>query len=111
MQAKFTYAIRFTADMPGTTAFYRDVLGLKVRFETPFWTEFETGEVTLALHPSSAENPPGTVQLGFRTADVARLHAEAPANGLSFTAPPRDQHGTTLARIRDADGIEISLSS
>jgi len=111
MRADFTYAIRFTADMAATTAFYRDVLGLEVRLETPFWTEFETGDVTLALHPASAENPPGAVQLGFRTDDVARLHAEAAQNGLRFTAPPRDQHGTTIARIRDADGIEISLSS
>jgi lactoylglutathione lyase len=111
MQARFTYAIRFTADMAATTAFYRDTLGLKVRFETPFWTEFETGEVTLALHPASAENPPGAVQLGFRTDDVRRLHAEAAANGLAFTAAPREQQGIQIARIRDADGVEITLSS
>lgn len=111
MQAKFTYAIRFTDDMAATTAFYRDVLGLAVRVETPFWTEFETGDVTLALHPASAENPAGSVQLGFKTEDVVRLHAEAAQNGLAFTAPPRDEHGTQLARIRDGDGVEISLSS
>lgn len=111
MQAKFTYAIRFTDDMAATTAFYRDMLGLKLRFETPFWTEFETGAVTLALHPASAENPAGSVQLGFRTDDVVRLHAEAAENGLAFTAAPREEHGTHLARIRDADGVEISLSS
>jgi hypothetical protein len=51
------------------------------------------------------------VQLGFRTDDVVRLHAEAATNGLAFSAPPREQHGTQIARIRDADGVEISLSS
>jgi len=111
MQAKFTYAIRFTDDMAATAAFYRDVLGLPVRFETPFWTEFDTGQVTLALHPASADNPAGGVQLGFRTDDVVRLHAEAARNGLTFSAPPREEHGTHLARVRDADGVEISLSS
>jgi catechol 2,3-dioxygenase-like lactoylglutathione lyase family enzyme len=111
MQAKFTYAIRFTDDMAATTAFYRDKLGLKLRFESPSWTEFDTGEVTLALHPASGQNPAGAVQLGFRTDDVVRLHAEAATNGLAFSAPPREQHGTQIARIRDADGVEISLSS
>jgi lactoylglutathione lyase len=98
MQANFTYAIRFTADMVATTAFYRDVLGLEVRFETPSWTEFETGDVTLALHPASAEDPPGVVQLGFRTDDVVRLHAEAAQNGLPFTAPPRNRNQPQLLR-------------
>lgn len=111
MRATFTYAIRFTDDMAATTAFYRDVLGLPVRFATPFWTEFETGAVTLALHPASPDNPAGVVQLGFRTDDVVRLHAEAAENGLAFTVPPHDEHGTQLARIRDGDGVEISLSS
>jgi len=31
--------------------FYRDVLGLTVKFESPGWSEFATGETTLALHP------------------------------------------------------------
>jgi catechol 2,3-dioxygenase-like lactoylglutathione lyase family enzyme len=111
MQVRFTHAIRFTADMDQTIAFYRDQLGLPVRFATPFWTEFETGEVTLALHPASPENPAGSVQLGFRTDDVVRLFADAAVHGLSFTAPPHDEHGTRLARVRDVDGVEISLSS
>jgi lactoylglutathione lyase len=111
MQAKFTYAIRFTDDMEGAVAFFRDKLGLPLRFTTPFWSEFDTGAVTLALHPASTENPAGTVQLGFATDDVVRLHAQAEAEGLIFSGAPREEHGTKLARIRDPDGAEISLSS
>ena len=111
MQAKFTYAIRFTADMDGAIAFYRDKLGLPLRFASPSWSEFDTGDVTLALHPASPDNPAGTVQLGFGTDDVVRLYDQADALGLMFTAPPREQHGVKIARLRDAEGVEISLSS
>jgi catechol 2,3-dioxygenase-like lactoylglutathione lyase family enzyme len=37
------YAIRFVADMDKAVKFYRDVLGLKVKFESPGWSEFVTG--------------------------------------------------------------------
>jgi hypothetical protein len=50
------YAIKFVADMDKAVKFYRDVLGLKVKFESPGWSEFVTGETTLALHPASDKN-------------------------------------------------------
>ena len=33
--AQFKYAIKFVADMDKAVKFYRDVLGLKVKFESP----------------------------------------------------------------------------
>jgi len=54
--------------------FYRDVLGLKLKFESPGWSEFVTGETTLALHPASDKNPVGTVELGSRSL-MSRLSA------------------------------------
>jgi catechol 2,3-dioxygenase-like lactoylglutathione lyase family enzyme len=47
------YVIKFVADMDKAVKFYRDVLGLKLKFESPDWSEFVTGETTLALHPAS----------------------------------------------------------
>ena len=75
------------------------------------WSEFETGDVTLALHPASAENPAGGVQLGFAVDDVTKLYEARADNGLDFTSPPRPQSGSILARIRTSEGAEISLSS
>jgi lactoylglutathione lyase len=108
---KLVYLIRFVADMSKAIAFHRDVLGLEVKFETPFWTEFATGETTLALHPASAENPAGTSQPGFRVADLAALYAERDARGLTFTAAPALQHGVLIARFLDMDGAACSISS
>jgi catechol 2,3-dioxygenase-like lactoylglutathione lyase family enzyme len=110
MQARFSHAILFVADMHKAIAFYRDVMGLPLKFESPSWSEFETGGVTLALHPASERNPPGRVQLGFETPDLSALYAEREANGLTFSAPPADEHGTLLARIKDCEGAELSLS-
>ena len=41
MQAAFSYAIKFVADMDRAVAFYRDTFGLTLRFSTPFWSEFD----------------------------------------------------------------------
>jgi catechol 2,3-dioxygenase-like lactoylglutathione lyase family enzyme len=111
MQARFSYAIAFVADMDKAIDYHRDVLGLRPRFTSPHWSEFETGDVTLALHPASALNAAGTVQLGFAVEDVAKLYAARGDNGLDFTAEPRPEGGSTLARIRNCEGAEISLSS
>jgi len=54
---QFRYAIKFVADMQEAVKFYRDVLGLTLKFESPGWSEFVTGETTLALHPASDKNP------------------------------------------------------
>jgi catechol 2,3-dioxygenase-like lactoylglutathione lyase family enzyme len=107
---QFAYAIKFVADMDAAVAFYRDKMGLTLRVATPFWSEFDTGAVTLALHPASERNPAGAVQLGFSTPQLAALYANRESAGLTFTAPPADEHGTLLARIADCEGAEVSLS-
>lgn len=84
MQAKLSHAIVFVADMNAAIAFYRDKFGLKLKFATPFWSEFDTGPTTLALHPASEANPPGRVQLGFATPDLPGVYADREAIGLTF---------------------------
>ena len=52
---RLSFAIVFVSDMERSVAFYRDVIGLTLRFESPGWTEFDTGGATLALHASEAQ--------------------------------------------------------
>src|SRR3954454_16200981 len=111
MKARFTYAITFVADMEKAIAFHRDVLGLTPKFTTPHWSEFDTGEVTLALHPATPESAAGTVQLGFSVDDGGKLYEARVENGLDFTSPPKPQAGALLARVRGSQGEEIVLSS
>jgi catechol 2,3-dioxygenase-like lactoylglutathione lyase family enzyme len=110
MQARLSYAIKFVADMDKAVAFYRDTFGLTVKFASPFWSEFDTGEVTLALHPASANNPAGGVEIGFSTDNLAQIYAERAASGLEFSQAPHLEHGTLLSQIRDCEGAGVSLS-
>lgn len=65
MAPKLTYAIKSVADMDKAVQFYRDTLGLSLKFQSPEWSEFSTGETTLALHRASEKKPAGSVELGF----------------------------------------------
>ena len=59
MAAKLSHIIEFVADMDRAVKFYRDVVGLPLKFQSLEWSEFATGAVTLALHPASEKNPAG----------------------------------------------------
>jgi len=53
------------AGLDRAVTFYRDVLGLPLKFHSSGWSEFVTGETILALHPASQKNLAGAVELGF----------------------------------------------
>jgi catechol 2,3-dioxygenase-like lactoylglutathione lyase family enzyme len=107
---RLNYAIKFVADMEQAVAFYRDRLGLELKFASPFWSEFATGDTTLALHPASAENPAGGVQLGFGADNLAEFYGRRDELSLGFTQPPTEMHGVHIARFRDSAGAEVSVS-
>jgi predicted enzyme related to lactoylglutathione lyase len=104
--------IKFVANMDKAVKFYRDVLGLKVKFESPGWSEFVTGETTLALHPASEKNPAGKVELGFTVADVERFYRDMSAKGVLFSRPPKKQDfGGVLAQFVDSEGAHCSAGA
>lgn len=111
MPPKLTYAIKFIADMDKAVNFYRDTLGLTLRFQSPEWSEFSTGETTLALHRASNENPPGKVEFGFGVADLHAFHKELTAKGVKFSMPPTKQDfGGELAQFLDTENSPSSVS-
>lgn len=111
--------ILYVAKMPRSVAFYRDVLGLPVRLDSPEWVELETGGATLALHagvkPAPAGGPdPDSVphaHVSFAVASVAAAHAALEGRGVAFVHGPRPiAPGISLARFRDPDGHSLSVS-
>jgi lactoylglutathione lyase len=87
------------------------VLGLTLKFETPGWSEFVTGETTLALHPASDKNPVGTIELGFTVADVEAFYRNMSAKGVLFTMPPKKQDfGGVLAQFVDSERALAALA-
>jgi lactoylglutathione lyase len=102
---KLGYVIKFVDDMDRAVKFYRDVLGMQLKFQSPGWSEFETGETTLGLHPASQKNPAGSVELGFKVSNLQKFHQEMTASGVKFSMPPTKQDfGGTLAQLVDSEG-------
>ncbi len=113
MQAtQLRYVIKFVSNMDRAVKFYRDVLGLQVKFESPGWSEFVTGETTLALHPASERNPAGRVELGFTVADVEAFYRDMSDKGVLFSMPPKKQEfGGVLAQFVDSEGAHCSVGA
>jgi lactoylglutathione lyase len=111
------YIIVYVSDMQRSTAFYRDVLGLPVKYATPGWTEFNTGTTTVALHttnetaqPASQRPPAGHAQLGFMVEDLQTTYESLKSQEVHFSLPPQQQtSGVTLAVFHDPDGLGITL--
>ena len=108
---KLNYVIKFVDDMDRAVKFYRDVLGLPLKFQSPGWSEFATGETTLALHPASAKNPAGSVELGFGVPDIQKFYEEMAGKGVQFSRPPtRQDFGGLLGRFVDSEGGQCSVA-
>jgi len=89
----------------------RWVPAVLITFATPMWYyATASGETTLALHAASDEHSPGSVQLGFAADNLAEFYDRRDELGLSFTQPPTEMHGVHIARLRDIDGAETSVS-
>jgi lactoylglutathione lyase len=112
------YAIVFVSDMSRAIAFYRDVLGLALRFETSDWTEFETGPTTLALHLSTApadgcdprETRAGLARPGLSVPNLEEFHARMLAMNVRCIQEPREVFGARVAAYVDPDGLVIAVS-
>ncbi len=108
---KLNYVIKFVADMDRAVRFYRDVLGLALKFQSPGWSEFETGDTILALHPASQKNLAGAVELGFNVPDLDKFHQEMTAKGVQFSmSPTKQDFGGLLAQFVDSEGAHCSVS-
>jgi lactoylglutathione lyase len=112
------YIVIYVSDMERSTAFYRDVLGLPMKFTSPGWTEFDTGSVAIALHRTGDEKlpayqgrpPAGQAHLGFVVDDLQSVYESLKAQDVYFSLPPQKQPtGRTLAVLHDPDGFGITL--
>ena len=61
--------VYIVSDMQRSTAFYRDLVGLKVQFESPEWTQLDAGNIGVGLHgPSEKLHPQHTTTDALRAA-------------------------------------------
>jgi lactoylglutathione lyase len=112
---RIDYAIVFVSDMGRSVEFYRDVIGLPLKFETPEWTEFVTEGSTLALHKAGSGSlgdpkAPGTCRTGFSVPDIEAFHARMIEHDVECVEPPRESFGAKLAQYKDPDGMHFGVS-
>ena len=115
---RLSYAIVFVSDMRRSTSFYRDVVGLPLRFESPEWTEFDTGGATLALHrsdgptdgrPDHRLEPAGGCRPGLSVPDLDVFHRRMVEKGVTCIREPEVEFGTRIAQYADPDGLAFSV--
>jgi len=111
------YVMVMVSDMDRSVRFYRDQLGIALRFESPDWSEFETGTTVLALHGGGTaghthERDAGTASIGFFVDNLESKYKELKEKGITFIMPPTDrgEEGIKLAVCLDPDGLPISIA-
>ena len=122
MDIELSCAIVFVSDMSRAVAFYRDVVGLPLRFESTHWTEFVTGSATLALHlagggaaadatdGAAEDTPAGRCRPGLRVPDLDAFHRQMLEHGVPCLQAPREVFGSRVAQYADPDGLVLSVS-
>lgn len=98
-------------DMARAVRFYRDVLGLDVKFDSPEWTELTFGDAVVALHGGGTGAHQRT-GLSFQVKDI-RIACKAVASGGGrVIAPPKARPGEPieLAEVMDTEGNIFSLT-
>jgi len=122
MMSKVGYSRIVVSDLKRSIAFYRDVLGVPLKYESSDWAEFATLGTRLALKAGappvaaipekSMDGQPiaGRVGIAFEVKNLDQVYRELSARGVKFTQPPQDDGpGGRMAMLLDPDGLEIAL--
>jgi lactoylglutathione lyase len=104
--------------MDKSVSFYKDVIGLPLRFQSPGWTEFSTDGATIALHASdvptlekevSPHSPAGSCRPGLAVPDLDEFHRRVISVGVVCVQEPKSIFGAKVAQYVDPDGLVISV--
>jgi catechol 2,3-dioxygenase-like lactoylglutathione lyase family enzyme len=112
---RVNYVIVFVSDMNRAVSFYRDTLGMPLRFESPGWTEFATDGAILALHASKGPGrdrddlPPGLCRPGLSVPNLDEFHRRMVEEKVRCIQEPKEVFGARVAQYADPDGLTISV--
>lgn len=99
--------------MNRSVAFYRDVVGLKLEFTSPYWSQFDINGVKIGLHPKleGFTEPLGIYGrgwfLGLETEDIKALRSDLESKGASLHGDYHDVPGGVVLDFADPDGNVI----
>jgi lactoylglutathione lyase len=124
MPMRFTHTRLLVDDVPGTLAFYRDVLGFTVTFaDEGNYADLRCGDAALALflrsameetinatHSGTTGNDQVVLILSVESVDATAR--ELAGKGVTFVTPPTDMPdwGIRVAHFRDPAGTLIEIN-
>ncbi len=111
---KLVQAALTVTDLARSVAFYRDILGLPLLFETNGMAFFQAGELRLMIGTNSPDPPSRGTVLYFDAPDIDDLAPALEAKGVVFIGPievlQRTETQELKLRIfRDLDGNPLAL--
>jgi lactoylglutathione lyase len=104
----------FVDDQAVGVAFYRDVLGLPLRLQTPEFALFDTGTATLMIEPGGdVDSDDGDLVgrftgISLTAPDIHDAYTSLVAAGVEFLHPPEAQPWGLLTHFKDPAGNVIS---
>lgn len=110
--------ILYVQDMQQSVWFYRDVLGLPIRYpqglsdySREMWVEFETGDCTLALHGGAEHQPASYHEIVFLVSDVAKARQIILDAGIEIGEVRPLEDGAPIAEGTDPAGHRFAIRS
>jgi lactoylglutathione lyase len=106
-------AICLVKNMEKSIAFYRDILGMKIKQESPDWVEFvnESGSAVLALHPKRTKySGSANMLVGFNVNDIENVCKELETKRVKFYKKLTGESFGKHAIIEDPDGHLIPIA-
>ena len=113
------YAVRiFSLNWTRSLAFYKDTIGLPVKFENADmgWAEFDLGGASLGLEQATPSDDDSEhlvgrfVGLSLQVDDIDAVYQQLTGAGVEFKGPPaRQPWGGVLAHFIDPDDNVITL--
>jgi catechol 2,3-dioxygenase-like lactoylglutathione lyase family enzyme len=100
-------------DLARAVAFYRDTLGLPIKFEIQNFAFLDGGGVTLCLSQPLARashQRVGATEIVFAVEDVRAAYEALRERGVRFTHEPRNVSGSSwAANFEDPEGHKLSI--
>ncbi len=110
--------ILYVRDMSAEVRFYRDVLGLSLRYpkgledySAQMWVEFSIGDAVLALHGGAEKLPQNDHEIVFMVENVTRARETIINAGIEMGEIRPLEDGAPISDGRDPDGHRFSIRS
>lgn len=108
--------ILYVSNMAGEVRFYRDVIGLKIRYpqgledySQEMWVEFDAGGVSLALHGGTEKPPANDHEIIFKVEDLEQARSEILKAGIEIADIRLLEDGEPIAEGVDPDGHRFAI--